>query len=152
MLGFSVDQIVEGVSLLLGLGMTLLTLYFIFKRKTYKSSFDATENTDDLESIDYKALHEAEAVVAKMDIRAELAKNYTRIKDFSNMYGFDENFMVNLVLKLKEKDIAAEYIFVPAMPTGVASYVGNAGTWELFVMRDKEEQAIEWCRQWGISI
>ena len=153
MFDWSYFQSVEGLGVAIGISFNLLLVYFIFKRKksNKKPVLKAVGAVED-DSIDYEALTKAEQQVASLDIRAEITRDHTRVKDFSNMYGYHESYVSDLVEKLEKNNISAQYLFVPSLPTGVASYVGSAGTWELYVERAKRDQAVELLKSWGVKI
>lgn len=154
MLEFSLDKIVENIHLWLWIVLSVITLYFLIKKKWKSSQTTKDKSWDDnVYPIDYEALSKAEEEVAKRDIRFEILQNHMKIKDFSNAYGYSEEFMVDLVSKLREHKISAEYLFTQSLPTGVASTLETGtGTWELYVERVRKDEALHLLRQWGIKI
>lgn len=112
----------------------LFSLYF--KRRRQRDEFSKDE-----EAIDHKVLSEAEAKVKDMNLEMEFLKHYVPIHKFESLHGYDETSMTNIVYKLKEKDIAADYLFQQTLPVGKFSYNGRTGTYRLFVDKNKVEEA-----------
>lgn len=124
----------------LGSFLSWYLIYLVWKKRRYQASdFKNLDLIDD--DIDYEKLNKAQEIADKMDLRAELLKDHQCIHTFYSLHGADEHSMYKLIGQFREQGIHSDFIFIQSMPTGTASYVGNTGTYEFFVEREKLQEA-----------
>lgn len=78
-----------------------------------------------------------------VDIREELSKNYDFFETYSTVQGYSEDYMNQLVSALEQNQIHASFLFVESGPVGMMSYTHRAGTFELYVQKDKVQEAAD---------
>ncbi len=91
---------------------------------------------------DPQQLLKAEQDVKNLDLRQELSKNYEFLDSYSTTQGYSENYMNQLVQLLEQHQISSNFIFSESVPPGSITFLERAGTFELYVQKDKIEESM----------
>lgn len=92
---------------------------------------------------DPELLQQAEQAVSSLNLRQELSKNYELLDSYSTMQGYSEDYLNQLVQLLEQNQIHASFIFTESVPPGTTTFLGRSGTFELYVQKDKSDEALD---------
>lgn len=118
------------------------------------SSPSDTDRETDLENeeiiTDPALLARAEEDARKdpFEYREKLLETYALIERYPTLRGYSESYMEDLINALNDQGIASEYYFQQTMPMGYNSLTRIQGVFELYVFREKEDQAREFIKTW----
>lgn len=130
---------------LLGLGFVFGMFAVWIKRRNSKRRYAAEDdNSAPIEGTEQDRLaSESQQSVWSENLRVRLAKTHEIVGRLNTIDGYTETYVEDLLNTIRHEGISAEFYFQETSPIGVgASMIERHGDYEIFVERDRAEEAI----------